>query len=835
MGVSAVEEVSVASKRAMRRRMFARNAPELGLVVLFILTAAIIAFQHPIFGRDIVVTDKTAGSYMFSDYADTVSGGKSTIQAAAQPLRWSCDLRAGLPTLFCGYEVLFDGNGTTRGVDLRSLDSLELTLDYHGPAPTVRVYLKNDDPRYSTHGDRSTDKVNKVEFSAHNGPQTVSFGAQDFSVADWWLSGKNFAPELGRTQLNNVVSLEVSTGTVSPPGHYSFRIKSLTMRRSGIPPSQLYLIIIVSWAVLVAIYMFIRLQRARHDALETEHAQAQARAALASAKQVAEQASEAKSDFLASMSHELRTPLNAVLGYAQLLERAPLNEKHLSAARTIRRSGNHLLSLITDILDLAKIEARKMELHLAPTDLRSAVASVVEMIGVRAEEKGLLFSCVIDEGVPEAIEADSKKLRQILLNLLSNAVKFTSVGRVSLRVTLLERDADSASIRFEVQDSGPGIAEADLDQIFRPFEQVGEIQRREGGTGLGLAISRQLATLMGSQIQVQSRVGLGTSFWFEPSFLVTAAPTAEAVADSSGIRGYAGPRRTVLVVDDHEANRELLCDLLQPIGFDTHIACDGREAVRMAQLTAPDLILMDLKMPVMGGVEAIRLMRLIEPLKLTPILAVSANNAEEGAAQVEAAGANGFLSKPIDNGELFAAIGRLLKLEWITATVAMADTARPVPEAEGSSVPAKQSAVDIGERSLRILAADDNATNQQILRTVLQGLDLELEIVSDGEEAIRAFQNHSFDLVLMDLRMPGMGGVEATRAIRLWEAQSRRPRTPIIALSAEDMNDRVAEYKAVGMDGHLDKPIEIEKLYRLLEAVSAGMFADDESAAVISA
>ncbi len=830
MEALAVEDMGGAPEAADRRRMFARNAPELALVILFILTAAIITFQHSIFGRDIVVGDRNAGNYMFSGYADQVSGGHSVIETGARPLSWSCDLKPGLPTLFCGYEVLLDGNGATRGVDLRDLEALKLTIDYHGPASTIRLYLKNEDPRYSTHGDRSTDKVNKVEFSAHNGLQTVSLRPQDFSVADWWLSGKNFAPELGRTQLNDVVSVEVSTSTASPPGHYAFRIQSLSLRRSGISPSHLYLIIIVAWAVLIAVYMYLRLQRARRDARETQRAQAQARAALASAAQAAERASEAKSDFLASMSHELRTPLNAVLGYAQLLERAELSEKQLSAVRTIRRSGNHLLSLITDILDLAKIEARKMELHPAPIDLRAAVGSVVEMIGVRAEEKGLAFSCVIDEDAPEAIEADSKKLRQILLNLLSNAVKFTSVGRVSLRVAVIDRAAEAVTLRFEVQDSGPGIAEADLEQIFSPFEQVGDIQRREGGTGLGLAISRQLAMLMGSTIQVQSRLGMGTSFWFEPRFTLATAPAGEAAADFCDVRGYAGPRRKVLVVDDHEANRALLCDLLQPVGFETHIAEDGREAVRMAQLVAPDMILMDLKMPVMGGVEAIRLMRLIEPLKLTPILAVSANNAEEAAMQAEAAGANGFVSKPIDNAELFAAMGRALKLEWITAAdakAAPAEASTTAPEAGGHDA--------VSERPLRILAADDNTTNQQILRTVLQGLDVELEIAWDGREAVRAFQDGDFDLVLMDLHMPGLNGAEAARAIRQHEGQSQRARTPIIALSAEDMTDRVAEYKAAGMDAHLDKPIEIEKLYRLLEAVAAGKFFGPEDAAALSA
>jgi signal transduction histidine kinase/DNA-binding response OmpR family regulator len=805
------EADSGVSATPARRRSWTRHGAELCLIVLFVLTAVIIGFQHQLFDREIVVTDATAANYGYSGYADQVVGGSSTFKAAARPLTWSCDLKAGgSASLFCGYEVVLDGNGALPGVDLRTLDAIALTIDYDGPATALRFYLKNQDPRYSTIGDRSTAKINKVEFSVRKGRQTVVLGPRDFSVAEWWLSGKHFAPELARTQFDDVVAVEVSTATTAPPGRYAMRIESLVLRRSSIAPATLYLIILASWAVAIVFYMVVRVERARRDTQDKERAQAEARAALAAAKSAAERASEAKSDFLAHMSHELRTPLNAVLGYAQLLERRALAPADLGAVRTIHRSGEHLLSLITDLLDLSKIEAGRMELRAGPVRLRQAIAAVAEMVQVRAQEKGLAFQCVVDDDAPEAVLADDKRLRQILLNLLGNAVKFTGEGRVSLRVSVLEQDAEAATLRFEVQDSGPGIAEDELERIFQPFEQVGEIQRREAGTGLGLAISGQLAGLMGATIQVQSRLGQGACFWFEVRFPLADAPQAGSAPALADIRGYAGARRRLLVVDDNPDNRDLLRDLLLPLGFEIETAGDGREAVRLAQLVRPDLILMDLKMPVMDGHEATRLMRLIEPLKDAPIIAVSANNAEEARATSRLAGADDFVSKPIESDELLGAIGRALDLEWI-----LADGARAAPQVEAEEEPAVAPS-----RRLRILAAEDNSANKALLRAMLQGLDVDLRMASNGAEAVEAWTADDFDLVLMDVRMPGMSGVEATRAIRSDEARTGRRRTPIVALSGDVLDHHQAEYRAAGMDACLAKPIELRQLYALIAAVA---------------
>jgi signal transduction histidine kinase/CheY-like chemotaxis protein len=647
-----------------RRPAWRKHWAELCLLLIMLAAGATILLQHQIFGRDIFISpDANLTKFAFSGYSDKVSGGQSVL-VSTKPLSWSCQLRTGTGPHYCGYEIVLDGNGATPGADFSHLDAIELSFDYAGPPTTLRLHLKNEDLRYSKHGDRSTSKINRAEFSIVPGRNRIVLHARDFSVAEWWLSLHQLAPELGRTQLDNIVAIEFMTGTVAPDADYHFSIRSLRVSRSAISSAQLYLAILGVVAACIILYTFLRIRRAREEARERARLEAQARMGLAEAKTAAENASKAKSDFLANMSHELRTPLNAVLGYAQLLQRAPLSEKEMNAARVIHRSGSHLLALITDILDLSKIEAGKMELAPAPCDPRALIDAVQEIVRVPAEQKGLILSVLVADDLPAGIAVDEKRLRQVLLNLLGNAVKFTSSGRVSLLVTQLKRDQDRALLRFEVQDSGPGIAPDEIERIFRPFEQVGEVRRREGGTGLGLTISRQFVRLMGSEILVQSRVGQGSSFWFELDVSVAETDVAGLAIDVAAIGGYSGDRRHVLIADDMDDNRNLLRDFLGQIGFKCSEARDGREALQIAQRVKPDIVLMDLKMPVMDGCEATRLMRIIEVLKEIPVIILSANIAEEAAAASMVAGANAFLSKPVDTGELLLNIGRLCGIEW---------------------------------------------------------------------------------------------------------------------------------------------------------------------------
>jgi len=643
-----------------------RHWAELCLLTLIALSSAVVLFQHRLFGRDIIV--QSSGDlkpFGFDSYSDQVIGGKSTI-VSDKPLSWTCTIRSGASALFCGYEIGLDDFGAKRGADLTNLEAVELVIDYRGPPTTVRFHLKNEDPRYSTHGNRGTAKMNMAEISILPGRNLIVLHPKDFSVPEWWLMQYHVTPELGRIQFDDVVSIEFQTGTHAGPADYHFAVKSVKVVRPAIAPAQLYLAILSLLGAVLFLYAAHRYRRARADAREREALEAQARDALAQVAAAAEQASQAKSDFLANMSHELRTPLNAILGYAQLLQRAQLEDKQMKAVRVINHSGNHLLSLITDILDLSKIEAGKMDLYNLPLDLRAAIDAVHEMVRFPAEQKALTLSVVVADGVPQAIKADEKRLRQILLNLLGNAVKFTASGRVALVVSLLEAAKGNALLRFEVQDSGSGLSPEDIERIFRPFEQAGSIERREAGTGLGLAISRQLVRLMNSEIHVQSRVGHGSSFWFDIRVPVVEAADQESAIDVAHVTGYAGARRSVLVVDDGEDNRALLCSMFGELGFDCREAADGLEALQSAQRNRPDLILMDLKMPGMDGFEATRLIRIIEPLKHVPVIVISANIGEDSVALCLAAGANAFLSKPVEEAELLRTVARVAGVQWVT-------------------------------------------------------------------------------------------------------------------------------------------------------------------------
>ena len=391
----------------------------------------------------------------------------------------------------------------------------------------------------------------------------------------------------------------------------------------------------------------------------TERKQAEAER---EARHAAEAANRAKSTFLANMSHELRTPLNGILGYAQILERtSTLGERELAGVNVIKKSGEHLLTLINDILDLAKIEAGKMELYPVELPLVRFVQAITEIIDVNAAQKGLELACDLAPGLPQSIRADEKRLRQILLNLLSNAVKFTERGRVTLRV----RFTPPAWLCFEVQDTGIGITAEQLKSIFEPFEQAGDMQRRLAGTGLGLTISRQYVRLMGGDVQVESQVGQGSTFRFEIQAQPVQAVTA--VTASKTVTGYAGPRKKVLLVDDIAENRAVVADLLTPLGFDVTEAANGCEGVELAQRVRPDLILMDVAMPELDGLEATRLLRQQEAFREVPIIATSASVSASDSEQSLAAGMNAFLPKPLDADKLLDQMARLLRLEWIYA------------------------------------------------------------------------------------------------------------------------------------------------------------------------
>ena len=386
------------------------------------------------------------------------------------------------------------------------------------------------------------------------------------------------------------------------------------------------------------------------------------------AKELADNANQAKSDFLANMSHELRTPLNGILGYAQILNRSKaLPEKERHGVNVIYQCGSHLLTLINDVLDLAKIEARKLELTAKSVHLSSFLEGVVEICRVRADQKGISFIYQPSINLPEGIVVDEKQLRQVLINLLGNAIKFTDKGCVTLKVDVLEAETDVSILRlkFQIIDTGVGIAPEEVNQVFTAFEQVGEENRQAEGTGLGLTISQKIVQLMGGEIQVKSELGIGSTFFFELALpIATDWGQQNSVSQGRTIVGYDGAKRHILIVDDRWENRSVLVNLLEPIGFRFTEAENGQIGLEKARQQLPDLIITDLEMPVMNGFEMLKQLRDSDELKHLRVIVSSASVAEVDQQMSLDAGGDDFLTKPVQAEELFTLIAKHLQLTW---------------------------------------------------------------------------------------------------------------------------------------------------------------------------
>ena len=530
-------------------------------------------------------------------------------------------------------------------------------------------------------------------------------------------------------------------------------------------------------------------------------------------------AEKAKRSFLAVMSHELRTPMNGIMGFANLLLRSGLNDTQKDYTETIYSSGETLLGLLNDILDISKIESGSLELEKTDFDLNEVVKSVVTLLSPRAYTNRLELSTYIDPSLPRHLNGDAGRIRQILLNLVGNAIKFTPSGAIAIEITARPKcDLDDHCIRLSVTDTGVGIPEEKLDSIFERFVQVDDgSNRKYEGSGLGLAICKQLAALMGGEVGVESTLDQGSTFWVTLQ-LSDAEPPAEQIAESvtTDIAG-----RRVLVVDDNALNRRIFKLQLDGFGIDATLVPDARTGLRLLVEArnigqAFDLAIIDHMMPETDGLALAKMIRADPALKdLKLILSSSSGLTAEQQARV--LGFDATCPKPVHQDTVLKTIQKLLAgIAPPSEPAAFSSDEVSDPRIALPAEPAKMAEIDrCKDCAQRILIVEDNTTNLRLAMTILTGAGYSVDAVADGLEAVRAVQALPYDLILMDIRMPVMGGVEATNRIRALELPVAD--CPIIAMTANAIRGDREEYLAAGMNDYISKPIDIRGLVEKVE------------------
>jgi two-component system sensor histidine kinase/response regulator len=552
----------------------------------------------------------------------------------------------------------------------------------------------------------------------------------------------------------------------------------------------------VQFAILGLLYWLTHL-----DVLERRRAEAALRKSsedLKDARDAALSAAKLKSQFLANMSHEIRTPMNGVLGMTEILLNTQLASRQREFAETIQSSANALLAIINDILDFSKIEAGMLRFENSSFNLHRSVENVIDLFAQPARKKDLELALLIEEGVPVSVKGDPFRLRQVLTNLLSNAIKFTDQGEVVLRCRRVSEIEGAISVRFEVSDTGIGIAPEDQRLLFSPFVQAdGSTTRRFGGTGLGLAICKELVTGMGGEIGMESTPGIGSTFWFAAKFAPTETlmPAPTAAGDLRNVR--------VLLVDDNATNRKILHYQVASWGMLDSTASSGPGALNALRQGAAGgdpfaIVILDTHMPELSGIQV------VEVIRADPVIAgvkiVLLTSMEPGELSESVRGEmDAFITKPVKQSQLFETLCAVFGIK--------AEREETLPTESISS--------PVADKRLRILLAEDNEVNQRVALYQLRMLDHQVDLARNGVEALKLFDENEYDAVLMDIHMPELDGYATTTEIR--RREGGRKHIPIIAMTANALPEDREKCLAAGMDEHLAKPVQAPALVRILE------------------